>query len=338
MKTTNELLLLRSDLYGFGDELEVVAQTDRPDPRVDLDEHYTLIDDFDARFPAGRPSLRRVHVARRPRRRDLRRRHPVRGRRRRSRPTSRARSPTAAPSRRLRDGDLVISVEQHLDRILSTVKVIRPFELGVLDAQGCVLAADVEARGSLPGFTNSAMDGYAVHAADVATASADAPGRPARRQRHRGGQHQGAVARDRPDHADHDRRPDAARRRRGRARRGDRRGRRPGRRSGSAGPSARTCARPARTSRPATSSCAGAPCSGPGRSPCSRRPGIARVRVVPRPRVVVISTGDELVEVGRTPGFGQIVDSNSVMLTAAVTAVGATPFRVGGVARRRPRR
>ena len=38
----------------------------------------------------------------------------------------------------------------------------------------------------------------------------------------------------------------------------------------------------------------------------------------PRPRVVVVSTGDELVEVGRTPGFGQIVDSNSVMLTAAV--------------------
>jgi len=55
------------------------------------------------------------------------------------------------------------------------------------------------------------------------------------------------------------------------------------------------------------------------------------VRVVPKPRVVVLSTGDELVEPGREPGFGQIVDSNSVMLTAAVRAVGATPFRVGGV-------
>jgi UTP--glucose-1-phosphate uridylyltransferase len=58
VKTTNELLLLRSDLFGFDDAFEVVAQTDRPDPRVDLDDHYKLIDDFDARFPAGAPSLR----------------------------------------------------------------------------------------------------------------------------------------------------------------------------------------------------------------------------------------------------------------------------------------
>ncbi len=57
VKTTNELLLLRSDLYGFGDEFEVVAQADRPDPRIDLDGHYTLIDEFDARFPEGAPSL-----------------------------------------------------------------------------------------------------------------------------------------------------------------------------------------------------------------------------------------------------------------------------------------
>jgi molybdopterin molybdotransferase len=69
----------------------------------------------------------------------------------------------------------VISVEQHLDRILSTVRVIRPFELGVLDAQGCVLAEDVTARAPLPGFTNSAMDGYAVHAADVAAATESDP-------------------------------------------------------------------------------------------------------------------------------------------------------------------
>lgn len=58
VKTTNELLLMRSDLYGFGDGFEVAAQTSRPDPRVTLDDHYRLIDDFDARFPAGAPSLR----------------------------------------------------------------------------------------------------------------------------------------------------------------------------------------------------------------------------------------------------------------------------------------
>ena len=44
----------------------------------------------------------------------------------------------------------------------------------MLDAQGCVLAGDVTAQGQLPGFTNSAMDGYAVHAADLEGASPEA--------------------------------------------------------------------------------------------------------------------------------------------------------------------
>jgi UTP--glucose-1-phosphate uridylyltransferase len=59
VKTTNELLLLRSDLYGLEDGAQVTAQVDGPDPRIDLDHrYYKLIDDFDARFPAGAPSLR----------------------------------------------------------------------------------------------------------------------------------------------------------------------------------------------------------------------------------------------------------------------------------------
>jgi len=58
VKTTNELLLLRSDLFAFDDRHEVVAQSTRPDPRVDLDDHYKLIAGFDARFPGGAPSLR----------------------------------------------------------------------------------------------------------------------------------------------------------------------------------------------------------------------------------------------------------------------------------------
>lgn len=57
VKTTNELLLLRSDRFGFDEAFHVEARTDRPDPRVDLDGHYTLIGDFDTRFPVGAPSL-----------------------------------------------------------------------------------------------------------------------------------------------------------------------------------------------------------------------------------------------------------------------------------------
>jgi molybdopterin molybdotransferase len=56
--------------------------------------------------------------------------------------------------------------------------------------------------------------------------------------------------------------------------------------------------------------------------------GVDRVHVVPKPRVVVLSTGDELIEPGNRPGFGQVVDSNSVMLTAALRELGVVPFRV----------
>ena len=59
--------------------------------------------------------------------------------------------------------------------------------------------------------------------------------------------------------------------------------------------------------------------------------GSGRVPVTPKPRVVVISTGDELIEPGTRPGFGQVVDSNGLMLTAAVRALDCIPFRVGCV-------
>lgn len=59
--------------------------------------------------------------------------------------------------------------------------------------------------------------------------------------------------------------------------------------------------------------------------------GLAEVPVHRRPRVTVISTGDELVDPGVEPGPGQIVDSNSYMLTAAVREAGAHAVRVGPV-------
>jgi molybdopterin molybdotransferase len=224
----------------------------------------------------------------------------------------------------------VISVEQHLNRILSTVRVIRPFEQGVLDAQGCVLAEDMTARGSLPGFTNSAMDGYAVHAVDVATATPEAP----------------VVLPVVNDIAAGNTKPLSLA---------------PGQTmrimTGAPMPRGADAVVPVEATdggvvhvtinarsvvgqhvreegedvEAGTVLLRRGTLLGPGQIALLAAAGVARVRVVPRPRVVVISTGDELVEVGRSPGFGQIVDSNSVMLTAAVTAVGATPFQVGGV-------
>jgi molybdopterin molybdotransferase len=55
--------------------------------------------------------------------------------------------------------------------------------------------------------------------------------------------------------------------------------------------------------------------------------GRARVSVRPRPRVVVLSTGDELREPGCELAPGQIWDSNSFMLTGAVNEAGGVGIR-----------
>jgi molybdopterin molybdotransferase len=57
--------------------------------------------------------------------------------------------------------------------------------------------------------------------------------------------------------------------------------------------------------------------------------GRAKVRVHPRPRVSVLSVGEELVDVDRTPSTGQVYDINSYALAAAARDAGADVHRVG---------
>ena len=73
------------------------------------------------------------------------------------------------------EGEPLTSVEDHLADILGTIRPLAPTELGLGDAYGLVLAEDVAAATSLPSFDNSAMDGYAIRIDDVAAASADNP-------------------------------------------------------------------------------------------------------------------------------------------------------------------
>jgi len=61
VKTTNELLLVRSDLYELDDESRVVSLIDHDEPFIDLSSHYTFIQDFDAHFPHGVPAIREAH-------------------------------------------------------------------------------------------------------------------------------------------------------------------------------------------------------------------------------------------------------------------------------------
>lgn len=57
--------------------------------------------------------------------------------------------------------------------------------------------------------------------------------------------------------------------------------------------------------------------------------GIGHVVVRPSPRVVVVATGDELVDVGRPSQPGQVVDANSHALAAAAVEAGALAYRIG---------
>jgi UTP--glucose-1-phosphate uridylyltransferase len=62
VKKTSDLLVLRSDAYTLADgaRIELAGGRERP-PLVELDDdHFKLLDDFEARFPAGPPSLVRA--------------------------------------------------------------------------------------------------------------------------------------------------------------------------------------------------------------------------------------------------------------------------------------
>ena len=175
----------------------------------------------------------------------------------------------------------------------------RPRARACSTRQGCVLAADVRQRASTcPASTTPPWTATPCAPPTWPAPREDRAGRPAGRRRHRRGQHQGARPGAGADDADHDRRADAARGRRRRAGRGDRR------RAWSrvAGPAPAVAPgqhvrAPARTSRAGDvvlrrrHAARARPDRAAGRG--RRRAGCA---VRPKPRVVVLSTGDELVE------------------------------------------
>ncbi|MEP6648788.1 MAG: gephyrin-like molybdotransferase Glp [Lapillicoccus sp.] len=68
------------------------------------------------------------------------------------------------------------TLEEHRDAILAAVTASEPVRLPLAECLGLVLCEDVTSLVDLPGFDNSAMDGYAVRAVDVEAAVADVPG------------------------------------------------------------------------------------------------------------------------------------------------------------------
>ncbi|MBA2769286.1 MAG: molybdopterin molybdotransferase MoeA [Sporichthyaceae bacterium] len=220
------------------------------------------------------------------------------------------------------------SVDAHLGDILAGITPISPLDLQLLDAHGCTLAEAVVAQVDLPTFDNSGMDGYAVRLADVAAAGEKTPVRlPVVGD---------IAAGSRPTYTVQ-----------------------PGMcvriMTGAAVPPGAEAVIPLEwTDRGiATVTITRAPDDGahirrrgedvtagqtvleagtrlgPGQLGLLAAVGRDRVVVRPRPRVVVISTGSELVEPGSPTEPGQIHESNSYILTTAAREAGAVAYRVG---------
>lgn len=69
----------------------------------------------------------------------------------------------------------MLTVEEARQRMLDTITVLPTEAVGILDSLGTVLAEDVYASENIPPFHNSAMDGFAVVAADVVDVSKARP-------------------------------------------------------------------------------------------------------------------------------------------------------------------
>ncbi|GAA0940899.1 molybdotransferase-like divisome protein Glp [Nonomuraea longicatena] len=214
------------------------------------------------------------------------------------------------------------SVDAHLAEILATVRTLAPLELELERSLGTTLAEEVSAPVPLPPFDNSAMDGYAVQAADVAQVPVRLPviddvAAGSDELRAVGPGHAVRIMTGAPLPAGADAVVPVE--------------------LTDGGTAVVTINRPVPLGnairRAGEDVQAGEVVLKPGTVIGPTQLGIIagvgrrRVWVRPRPRVVVLSTGAELVDPGLPLGPGQIWDSNSFTLTAAVRDSGGDGFR-----------
>lgn len=220
------------------------------------------------------------------------------------------------------------SLTEHRDHILADLAPLPSRMVPVGDSLGLVLAGDVVARVDLPGFDNSAMDGYAVRAADLAGASADTPvslpvdgdiaaGDTTRHTLAAGHAMRIMTGAPMPDGADAIVPVEA---------------------SDSGTTTVRLTLAPevgrhlrsrGEDVRAGSVVLRAGQRIGPGHLALAAAANVASLPVHPRPRVAIFSTGDELRPVGADLSFGQIVDSNGTMLAALVRAADAELVSLG---------
>jgi molybdopterin molybdotransferase len=222
----------------------------------------------------------------------------------------------------------LVPVDEARAKVLDATQPLAPLQLPLTEAHGCVSAEDVVATESFPAFASSAMDGFAVRSADVADAT---PERPAelkvvgraligyRPEVTVGGGEAVAIATGAPIPAGADTIV-------------------PIENAEVHGEVVHLfeAAASGRHVRPVGEDVAegtvlvergkrlGAPELG-----LLANAGFPTPLVHPRPRVVVLSTGDELITPTETPEFGQIRDSNAYTIFGALREVGAMPVLAG---------
>ena len=214
------------------------------------------------------------------------------------------------------------SVDEHRRVVAALITPRPPAGVPLADALGLVLAADVVAPLSLPGFDNSAMDGYAVVADDIAGAGEEQPvllpvtedipaGRTDALTLKPGTAHRIMTGAPLPSGATAvvpveatDGATDTV------AIRATAPAGQHIRRAGEDVEAGTTVLRAGQVVTPAVLGLAAAL-------------GLDELDVVPRQRVLVLSTGSELVAPGTPLEPGQIYESNAVMLTAAAKDAGA---------------
>jgi molybdopterin molybdotransferase len=224
--------------------------------------------------------------------------------------------------------ETMIGVDEARERILARFSPLPPVALPIADALGLVLAESVVAEDAVPPFRNSAMDGFAVRSGDSAIAADDQPCRlPVRACLAAGEPPMGAIQ---PG--------TAARIMTGAPLPGESDAvirfeeveelkdeillRRPAR----SGENVREAGEDIAAG--ATALVAGTSL-GPAEIGVLAAVNRTIARVHRRPRVAILSTGNEVAAPGEALQPGQIRDSNSYLLAAAVRAAGGEPILLG---------
>ena len=232
------------------------------------------------------------------------------------------------PAGGARLGEQVITVDQHVERVLAALTPLHAYEQPLLEALGLPVCETISAPMELPSFDNSGMDGYAVCCDDVASATDEQPvhlpvvGEVAAGQTRLFAMSPGTTVTIM---------------------------------TGAPVPQGADAVVPVEWTDGGAASVQiakaptlgqhirrrgedvhtgdilleGGSLLGPRQVGLLASVGRDQVRSRPRPRLVIMSTGSELREPGTTLGHDSVYDANSYMLAAAARAAGAIAYRVG---------